>query len=95
MCFVCYVPMQCSACEVAQMTDAIRKVLRKALQSLELPTQTDPNSPDAHRRRADEHVVWGLVGDVSHARVFRALKALNVRNALKTLTLNLQAIAHD
>ena len=46
------------------MADAIRKVLRKALQSLELPTSGafDPSSPDAHTRRADEHVVWGLTG---------------------------------
>jgi len=45
--------------QVAQMADAIRKVLRKALQSLELPTSGafDPSSPDAHTRRADEHVV--------------------------------------
>ena len=42
--------------QAAQMTDAIRKVLRKALQTLELRTVPDLSSPDAHKRRADEHV---------------------------------------
>ncbi|CAJ1449156.1 unnamed protein product [Effrenium voratum] len=41
--------------QMARMATAIRRVLRKALQSLELPTE--PGSPEAHRRRADEHVV--------------------------------------
>ncbi|CAJ1424033.1 unnamed protein product [Effrenium voratum] len=41
--------------QMARMATAIRKVLRKALQSLEL--QTEPGSPEAHRRRADEHVI--------------------------------------
>ncbi|CAJ1402176.1 unnamed protein product [Effrenium voratum] len=50
-----------SACytfaQVARMATAIRKVLRKALHSLELPLTSEPGSPEAHRRRADEHVV--------------------------------------
>eukprot|EP00439_Symbiodinium_sp_Y106_P082882 s1547_g22.t1 len=48
----CYTFMQ-----VAQMADAIRKVLRKALLALDLPTESDSEAPDAHKRRADEHIV--------------------------------------
>ena len=43
------------------MADAIRKVLRKALLSLELPTEADGTVPEAHRRRADEHVAGTLM----------------------------------
>ena len=43
------------------MADAIRKVLRKALLSLELPTEADGTVPEAHRRRADEHVAGNLM----------------------------------
>ena len=46
--------------QAAQMTDAIRRVLRKALQTLELRTAGDLSSPDAHKRRADEHVAQDL-----------------------------------
>ena len=38
------------------MADAVRKVLRKALLTLDLPTESDPEAPDAHKRRADEHI---------------------------------------
>ena len=38
------------------MAEAIRKVLRKALLSLELPLESDESVPAAHKRRADEHV---------------------------------------
>ena len=43
------------------MADAIRKVLRKALLSLELLTEEDGTVPEAHRRRADEHVAGTLM----------------------------------
>ena len=42
--------------EVARMASSIRKVLRKALASLDLPSSSN-ETPDAHQRRADEHVV--------------------------------------
>ena len=42
--------------EVARMANAVRKVLRKALASLDLPS-TSSDVPEAHQRRADEHVV--------------------------------------
>ena len=38
------------------MASSIRKVLRKALASLDLPSSSN-ETPDAHQRRADEHVV--------------------------------------
>ena len=38
------------------MANAVRKVLRKALASLDLPS-TSSDVPEAHQRRADEHVV--------------------------------------
>ena len=38
------------------MADAVRKVLRKALLTLDLPTESDSEAPDAHKRRADEHI---------------------------------------
>ena len=46
--------------QVAQMADAIRKVLRKALLALDLPTESDSEAPDAHKRRADEHIAAQL-----------------------------------
>ena len=40
------------------MASSIRKVLRKALASLDLPSSSETGqTPDAHQRRADEHVV--------------------------------------
>lgn len=43
--------------QVARMTSSIRKVLRKALLSLQLPAAKEGHEPEAFERRLDEHVV--------------------------------------
>lgn len=43
--------------QVARMTSSIRKVLRKALLSLQLPAAKEGHQPEAFQRRLDEHVV--------------------------------------
>jgi len=44
--------------QVARMANSIRKVLRKALTSLDIPSASgEALAPEAHQRRSDEHVV--------------------------------------